>query len=244
MGKKRFIKTVVLSILTIFFFTACLYCAEKEKDEQEFKAIVTETNSYFSKSEELMQKLPSNTYEEEMKEQQPKLNALITRLRQFTINYPASGYTDDAAYILTLFWMHTPEKYLQESRLFLEKYPKASLEPLTLNTVQILNPFAKETGVITALKMDISQTLYHLRRYQESAKETRAVIDDLNTKELSDKGYRILGLNYFCLMKDYVALAKNEEVRKVCEEAIAKLPNVKDRESFVKKLKELDNSLK
>ena len=128
---------------------------------------------------------------------QPKGNALVMKLRQFIIDYPTSVYADDTAYILVQLWLGTPEKYLQESRVFLEKYPKASLELFTLDTLQTADLVAKEVGVIDAVKMEISQTLHYLKRYEESAKETQAVVDDLSVKTLSTVGYRILGSNYF-----------------------------------------------
>ncbi len=238
-GSLGFTTTAVFSILAILFLTTCLCYAEQGKDEDEFKAIVTETNSIFSESDEAMQKSPSfDVLKEKMKQFQPRFDALIARLVQFTIDYPASVYADDAAYIL-ITWMAIPEKRLQKARTFLKKYPNASLEPLTLNTQQY-SPVPKEIGVINAVKIDISRTLYDLRRYEESAKEARAVIDDLTVKALSDRGYRMLSGVYYYLIKDYEAQGKNEQVRRVCNEAIEKIPNGKNKEGFVKKLKELD----
>lgn len=242
MNKVKFIAITAFSIIATLFLTTCLCYAEKGKDEGEFKAIMAEINSLFSKSEELQQKSSSlDAYEKEMKQQEPRGNTSITRLRQFTIDYPASVYADDAAYIFTQFWLYAPERYLHESRLFLEKYPKASLESLTLDTFLTLNPFAKELGVIDTVKMDICETLYNLKRYEESAKEAKAVIDDLSVKALSVTGYHMLSLNYLYLMKDYEAQNKTEQVRRVCNEAIEKIPIAKNKESFIKKLKELDS---
>jgi len=229
----RKMTVVAFSIFAAFFLSICLCYAEQGRDEGEFKAIVAEINSFFSKPEELMDKPSPIVSDKEME--------LVIRLKLFTIDYPVSVYADDAAYILTLFQISSPAKYLQESRAFLEKYPKASLEPFTIDNSQILNMPAKEIGVIDVVKMDISQTLYNLKRYAESAKEAKAVIDDLRGKRLNARGYYILGLNYYYLMKDYEAQADNEQVRRVCSEAIKRIPNAKDKESFVKKLKELNS---
>lgn len=240
-GFLGFTTTAAFSILVILFLTTCLCYAEQGKDESEFKEIMTETNSLFSKTEEALKSSTLDAYTERMKQLQPRSDALMARLGQFTIDYPASVYADDAAYILTTFWMSIPEKYVQESRMFLEKYPNASLEPLTLN-IQLSPVITKEIGIIDIVKVNISQTLYDLRRYEESAKEARAVIDDLSVKALSDRGYRMLSSIYYYLIKDYEAQGKNEQVRRVCNEAIEKIPNdAKNKEIFIKKLKELDS---
>jgi len=242
MRGKRFIAVALFSILTTSFLPTCLCFAEQSKDESEFKAIVAEANSFNNEfGEHIARRIAGSAADKMLQQRQSELNMLITRLRQFTIDYPTSVYADDAAYILTSFWKGEPERYIQESRLFLEKYPKAALEPFTLDNLQTLDPSIKEIGVIDTVKMDISQTLYDLKRYEESAKEAKAVIDDLSLKALSTHGYRILSLNYYYLMKDYEAQADSEQVKKVCTEAIEKIPNAKDKESFIKKLKELDS---
>ena len=244
MKRKGFITIVVFSILAILFLTTCLRI-EKGKEEGEFRKIAVEMKSILSTNEELLQKSSSfAAYEKESVQKfSVQSNVLAMRLRRFIINYPASAYADDAAYILVQLAVRSPleEKYIQKQRLFLEKYPKASLEPFTLDTLPIVCMFAKGIGVIDAVKMEISQNLYFLKRYEESAKETKVVIDDLSVKTLSTLGYRLLGLNYIVLMKDYEAQNKNEQVRRVCNEAIEKIPNVKTKEIFIKKLKELDS---
>ncbi len=245
MKKKRFIVTAAFSILAILFLTTCLRYTEKGKEEVEFKKIAVELKSILSKNEELLQKSSSfAAYEKESVQKfSVQSNVLAMRLRRFIINYPESAYADDAAYILVQLEVVTPreEKYIQKQRLFLEKYPNASLEPFTLNTLPAFCMFEKEIGVIDAVKMEISLNLSFLKRYEESAKEAQTVIDDLSVKTLSTRGYRILGLNYIVLMKDYEAQNKNEQVRRVCNEAIEKIPNVKTKEIFIKKLKELDS---
>ena len=116
------------------------------------------------------------------------------------------------------------------------------MEDWTLNNLETLIVFPKEVGVINTVKQNLFQTFHHIKRYEESSKWARQFIDSLDTEKLTDKGYRILSLSYYYLLKNYEALGNNEKTKEVCEEAIEKLPKTKDTETFIKKLKELNSA--
>jgi len=240
MKKNSFIFRVTFGSLVVIFLTAGSCYAAKSKDEQAFEKLLTQTNALFSRGLDYYKKLSGDAYAKEAKQQQEKFDALVLSLKQFSLDNPRSVYADDADYIFILFWGYAPGRYIQEARAFLKEHPGASLEPVTLNKLQILSSFVKEAGLEQTIKTDIAQFLYSLKKYEESARESRGVIDYLNSMALNEKGRQLLGLNYFILMKDYESLLRNDEVRRVCKEAIVKLKSGKDMEDFVKKLKELD----
>ncbi len=239
MKRNNFILRIALGSFAVIFLTAGLCYAAKGKEGQAFDKIIADTNALFSKGLNYYQKLSSDASSKEAKQQQEKFDALVISLKQFSLDNPKSVYADDADYIFTLFWSYSPRRYIEEANAFLAKYPEPSLEPVTLNKLQILNSFVKELGIVDMMKTDISQFLYVLKKHDESIRGARAVINNLKTKTLSENGYRLLSLDYFILVKNYEALLKKDEARKVCKEAIANLINEKDKEIFVKKLKEL-----
>jgi len=237
MNKKLNILIMLLVFMLFFFISEC-YSQDSGEDEQIFQEIAKETDVFILEAAKLDEELSDEDYKEEVQKQQARLNRIVNGLRRFIIDYPESRYVDDAAYILTRFWGYTPGQYVEEARLFLRKYPNASLEDWTLNNVEFI-VFPKQIGVINTIKTKIFTTLYHLRRYEESIEETRQFIDNLDTQKLTKEGFRILALGYYYLMKGHEAQGDNEKVKQVCEEAIKKLRSRKDRADFVKKLKEL-----
>lgn len=235
MNKKLIYPIILVTIIVIFLITSSLYGEEQSQDAEEFKNIAIEFNSIMKSFD-----LEAKDYQKEAQELQARTEALINNLKSFISKYPKSKYVDDTAYILTLFWQDQPEKYIQELKLFLKKYPGASLEEWTLTNLETMS-FEKGISVINIIKFNLMQAFYNLRKFEESAIEARQFIDNLDIEKLTDKGRRILPLAYFYLMRDYEALGDTEKVKQICKEAIEKIQNPKDKETFVKKLKELDS---
>lgn len=232
---RKLIYQIIFAIILGVPLISNLYCEEQSRDEKEFKNSATEFNAIMKSFD-----LGAEDYQKEAQKYQPRTEALVNNLKSFVLKYPRSRYVDDAHYMLALFCEYQPERYIQELRLFLKEYPNASLEDWTLNNLETI-VFEKEIGVINTVKFNLFTTLHSLKKYDESAKEARQFIDDLDIKNLTEKGQRNLGLAYFYLMKDYEALGDTEKTKEVCKEAIEKIQNPKDKETFVKKLKELDS---
>lgn len=230
---KKLICLIISAIIAGVSLISNLYCEEQSQDEEEFKNIATEFNAIMKSFD-----LEAKDYQKEAQKLQSRTEILINNLKSFILKYPNSKYVDDTDYILTLFWQGQPEKYIQELKLFLEKYPGASLEEWTLTNLETMS-FEKEISVINIIKFNLIQAFYNLRKFGESATEARQFIDSLDNERLTEKGQRIIPLVYFYLMKDYEALGNTEEVKEVCKEAIERIQNPKDKESFIKKLKEL-----
>ena len=231
---KKLVYLIISAIILGVSLISNLYCEEQSQDEKEFKNIATEFNAIMKSFD-----LEAKDYQKEAREFQPRTEILRNNLKSFILKYPDSKYVDDADYMLTLFLQGQPEKYIQGLKLFLKKYPGASLEEWTLANLEAMT-FEKEISVINIIKFSLTQAFYNVRKFEESTTSARQLIDSFAFKRLTVEGQRILPLAYFCLMKNYETLGNIEKTKEVCKEAIDKMQNPKDKETFIKKLKELD----